>query len=35
MEKHMFSVTCRSALHVESVLVPPDHEKKCIDVFAA
>jgi uncharacterized membrane protein YsdA (DUF1294 family) len=29
MQKHRFGVTCPSALFVESVLVPPEHEKKC------
>jgi hypothetical protein len=27
MQKHKFGVTCPSALFVESVLVPPEHEK--------
>jgi hypothetical protein len=30
MQKHKFSVTCPSALFVESVLDPHEHEKLCI-----
>jgi hypothetical protein len=27
IEKHKFSITCPDALFVESVSVPPEHEK--------
>jgi hypothetical protein len=30
-QKHMFGVTCPSALFVEFIPVPPEHEKYCID----
>jgi hypothetical protein len=29
MQKHKFGVMCLGALFVESVLVPPKHEKEC------
>jgi hypothetical protein len=32
MEKHKFDVTCPDALFVKAVVVPPEHEKECIDV---
>jgi hypothetical protein len=33
MQKHKFIVTCPNALFVKSVLVPPEHEKYCIDLL--
>jgi hypothetical protein len=32
MQKHKFSITSPNVLFVESVPVPPEHEKYCIDV---
>jgi hypothetical protein len=32
MQKHNFGLTCPVALFVEFILVPPEHEKRCIDV---
>jgi hypothetical protein len=32
IQKHEFDITCPNALVVESVPVPPEHEKWCIDV---
>jgi hypothetical protein len=29
MQKYKLGVTCQCALFVESVLVPPEHEKEC------
>jgi hypothetical protein len=31
MQKHKFGITCPEALFIESVQVPPEHEK-CVDV---
>jgi hypothetical protein len=31
-EKHKFSVTCPESLFVESVPVPSEHEKYCVDI---
>jgi hypothetical protein len=31
MQKHKFGVTCPDAYFVESVPVPPKHEKWCVD----
>jgi hypothetical protein len=31
MQKHNFSVTCPDVLFVESVPVPPEHHKLCIN----
>jgi hypothetical protein len=33
MQKHMFILMCPIAHFVESVLVPPELEKQCIDVL--
>jgi hypothetical protein len=32
MQKHNFGVTCLGVLFVESIPVPPENEKYCIDV---
>jgi hypothetical protein len=32
MQKHKFRVMCPSVLFVESVPLPPKHEKWCVDV---
>jgi hypothetical protein len=32
MQKHKFGVMCPGVPFVESVPVPPKHEKKCVDV---
>jgi hypothetical protein len=32
MEKHKFGIMCPSSLFVESVPVPPEHEKRCVKV---
>jgi hypothetical protein len=34
-EKHKFGTMCPSTLFVESVPVPPEHEKQCIDTLAS
>jgi hypothetical protein len=33
MQKHKFGETCPVALFVESVPVPAEHEKYCVDVL--
>jgi hypothetical protein len=33
IKKHKFGVTCLVALFMESVLVPPEHEKLCINIW--
>jgi hypothetical protein len=33
MQKQKFGVTCPSVLLVESVLVPPEHEKYCANIL--
>jgi hypothetical protein len=32
IQKHMFGITCPSALFVETSPVPLEHEKYCVDV---
>jgi hypothetical protein len=32
MQKHNFGVTCPDMIFLESVLVPLEHEKQCVDV---
>jgi hypothetical protein len=32
MQKQKFNVTCPFTIFVESVLVPPKHEKLCVDI---
>jgi hypothetical protein len=32
LHKHKFDVTCPYALFIETALVPPEHQKYCVDV---
>jgi hypothetical protein len=32
MQKQKFGVTCPNAIFVDSVPVPPEHEKSCLDI---
>jgi hypothetical protein len=32
MQKQKFGVTCPDALFIKSILVPPGHEKYCVDI---
>jgi hypothetical protein len=32
MQKHKFGVTCPNAPFIESIPVPTEHEKECVDV---
>jgi hypothetical protein len=33
VEKYKFGVTCPTTLLLESLLVPPEDQKKCVDVL--
>jgi hypothetical protein len=33
MQKHMFSITCLDMIFVESIPIPPEHQKLCVDIL--